>query len=93
MVSPFVGRQRVQSLELLRFQGRDQRHERGPAPSFGVELRLVLERGPAAPELVEKLHPPELVQRIVVECHAVRLATEPPRRIGAATDALAEKPY
>ena len=83
----------MQSLELLGFQGRDQYRERSPPQPLGVELRLVLERGPAAPELVEELHPPELVQRVVVECHGATVVAGAPRRIGAATDGLAEKPY
>jgi hypothetical protein len=51
-----------QRLALGVFDGRHQHRERSPPPPFGVELRLVLERGPPVTELVEELHPPELVE-------------------------------
>jgi hypothetical protein len=92
MVSPFLVGKLVESLELLLLQARDQRRERSPAATVAIELRLVFERGPPAPELVEELHSPELVEGVGVECHAVRIAAETPRRIGATTDALAGKP-
>jgi hypothetical protein len=92
MVPPSLVGKLVESLELLLLQACDQRRERGPAATVAIELRLVFERDPPAPELVQELQAPELVEGVGVECHAVRVAAETPRRIGATTDADAGKP-
>jgi hypothetical protein len=91
-MSPFLVGKLVQSLDLLPLQAPDQHRERGSAATVAIELRLVLERSPPAPELVEELHPPELVQRVGVECHAATVAAGAPRRIGAVTDRATGKP-
>jgi len=92
MTPPFSVQELLQRLELRFLEARDQLAERGPASTLRVELRLVVERDPAAPQLVEELHPPELVEGVGVECHAVRVAAEAPTGIGVHTDALAGKP-
>ncbi|HYZ79002.1 MAG TPA: hypothetical protein VE596_16680 [Gaiellaceae bacterium] len=82
-----------QGLELDGLEGLDQVVERGSPSRLGIELRLVVERRPPAPKLVEQLQPPELVAEAGVERgHAGRVAPARGRSIGAATDPPAANP-
>jgi hypothetical protein len=76
----------LQRLVLLLLEARDQLREHGSAPALRVELRLEVERGAPAAQLVEELHPPELVDGFGVECHAARVGEAASGRIGAAAD-------